>query len=266
MTVIALYLPYVGGGWQVLGFLPGYCAEEGFDNGSGIFLLQLLGHIVPLPDWVSMLYVALVLGALGVLAVRFAFMSPLPAAAGARVRRRRGRRSFWCSAAGGAVAALSMVFRLARAAGLPGAAARVLWILAAAPLLAHGPSSIWRCPALVYVPAVVLAAIDLCRRLRGAASSPTERMMSVGEGSAPLLRCRQSRLPQATAPPVCLYLEVTNRCNLLCETCPRTFEALEPPADMSWELFTSIVDQVPDVARVVLHGVGEPMLVRRCRA
>jgi radical SAM protein with 4Fe4S-binding SPASM domain len=31
---------------------------------------------------------------------------------------------------------------------------------------------------------------------------------------------------------------------------------------MSWELFTSIVDQVPNVARVVLHGVGEPMLVR----
>jgi hypothetical protein len=43
---------------------------------------------------------------------------------------------------------------------------------------------------------------------------------------------------QATAPPVCLYLEVTNRCNLLCETSPRTFEELEPPADMSWELFT----------------------------
>ncbi|ACL58212.1 radical SAM protein [Methylobacterium nodulans] len=64
------------------------------------------------------------------------------------------------------------------------------------------------------------------------------------------------------APPVCLYLEVTNRCNLLCETCPRTFETLEPPADMSWELFTRIVDQVPDVARVVLHGVGEPMLVK----
>ena len=72
----------------------------------------------------------------------------------------------------------------------------------------------------------------------------------------------QSRATEATAPPVCLYLEVTNRCNLLCETCPRTFEALEPPADMSWELFTSIVDQVPDVARVVLHGVGEPMLVK----
>ena len=70
------------------------------------------------------------------------------------------------------------------------------------------------------------------------------------------------RAGQAEAPPVCLYLEVTNRCNLLCETCPRTFETLEPPADMSWDLFTRIVDQVPNVARVVLHGVGEPMLVK----
>lgn len=69
------------------------------------------------------------------------------------------------------------------------------------------------------------------------------------------------RSSEAASPPVCLYLEVTNRCNLLCETCPRTFEELEPPADMSWELFTKIVDQVPNVARVVLHGVGEPMLV-----
>jgi pyruvate-formate lyase-activating enzyme len=62
--------------------------------------------------------------------------------------------------------------------------------------------------------------------------------------------------------PVCLYLETTNRCNLLCETCPRTFEDLEPPADMSWELFTDIVDQFPRIARVVLHGVGEPMMVK----
>ena len=66
----------------------------------------------------------------------------------------------------------------------------------------------------------------------------------------------------ATQPPVCLYLEVTNRCNLLCTTCPRTYVELEPPADMSWQLFTRIVDQVPGVARAVLHGVGEPMLVK----
>jgi MoaA/NifB/PqqE/SkfB family radical SAM enzyme len=62
--------------------------------------------------------------------------------------------------------------------------------------------------------------------------------------------------------PVRLYLETTNRCNLLCTTCPRTYEQLEPEADMSWELFTSIVSQFSGVKRVVLHGVGEPMLVR----
>src|SRR6201996_7218383 len=62
--------------------------------------------------------------------------------------------------------------------------------------------------------------------------------------------------------PVCLYLETTNRCNLLCTTCPRTYEELEPPADMSWKLFTSIVDQVPNLQRAVMHGIGEPMLVK----
>lgn len=72
----------------------------------------------------------------------------------------------------------------------------------------------------------------------------------------------ERRGPLAEIEPVCLYLETTNRCNLLCTTCPRTFEDLEPPADMSWALFTSIVDQFPKIARVVLHGVGEPMMAR----
>jgi radical SAM protein with 4Fe4S-binding SPASM domain len=62
--------------------------------------------------------------------------------------------------------------------------------------------------------------------------------------------------------PVCLYLETTNRCNLLCTTCPRTYEQLEPEADMPWQLFTSLIDQYPNIARVVLHGIGEPMLVK----
>jgi MoaA/NifB/PqqE/SkfB family radical SAM enzyme len=67
---------------------------------------------------------------------------------------------------------------------------------------------------------------------------------------------------RAESEPVCLYLETTNRCNLPCTTCPRTFEELEPEADMSWDLFTSIVNQFDSIKRVVLHGVGEPMLVK----
>jgi MoaA/NifB/PqqE/SkfB family radical SAM enzyme len=72
----------------------------------------------------------------------------------------------------------------------------------------------------------------------------------------------ERRSEDAQRLPVCVYLETTNRCNLLCTTCPRTYEELEPPADMSWQLFTSIVDQIPDLQRAVLHGVGEPMLVK----
>jgi MoaA/NifB/PqqE/SkfB family radical SAM enzyme len=72
---------------------------------------------------------------------------------------------------------------------------------------------------------------------------------------------RAERTAVADRKPICLYLEVTNRCNLLCTTCPRTYEELEPPADMSWDLFTSIIDQAPSLERAVLHGVGEPMLV-----
>jgi len=68
--------------------------------------------------------------------------------------------------------------------------------------------------------------------------------------------------PMVEHEPVCLYLETTNRCNLLCTTCPRTYEQLEPEADMPWELFTSLIDQYPKIARVVLHGIGEPMLVK----
>jgi len=69
-------------------------------------------------------------------------------------------------------------------------------------------------------------------------------------------------MPIANHEPVCLYLETTNRCNLLCVTCPRTYEQLEPEADMPWEMFTSLIDQYPKIARVVLHGIGEPMLVK----
>jgi radical SAM protein with 4Fe4S-binding SPASM domain len=58
------------------------------------------------------------------------------------------------------------------------------------------------------------------------------------------------------------YVEVTNRCNSRCQTCPRTFETLEPPRDLTLSEFHTIVDQVPLLRRVALHGVGEPLLNR----
>ena len=47
-TIAVLYLPYLGAGTKVFGFLGRYVSEEGFVQGSGIFLWQLLRAIVPL--------------------------------------------------------------------------------------------------------------------------------------------------------------------------------------------------------------------------
>ena len=101
--------------------------------------------------------------------------------------------------------------------------------------------------------------------------APTEEELSPAAKAAEEEKNRMRRYfqkpeeqltPVATQEPVCLYLETTNRCNLLCVTCPRTYEQLEPEADMPWEMFTSLIDQYPKIARVVLHGIGEPMLVK----
>jgi len=59
-----------------------------------------------------------------------------------------------------------------------------------------------------------------------------------------------------------VYIEPTNRCNELCTTCPRTFFTREPEADLDRERFVRVLDQFPGVERVVLHGVGEPLLAR----
>src|SRR5262249_18476906 len=85
VTLVACYLPYLSVGWRVLGFLRGYLAEERIEDGHGIFLLQVLGRLMPLPEWTAMVYFALVRSLLCLLAARFAFATPLPESIGARV-------------------------------------------------------------------------------------------------------------------------------------------------------------------------------------
>lgn len=41
LTVVALYAPYLSAGWQVLGFLPGYVAEEGLSQGYGFRFVMI---------------------------------------------------------------------------------------------------------------------------------------------------------------------------------------------------------------------------------
>lgn len=68
----------------------------------------------------------------------------------------------------------------------------------------------------------------------------------------------------AAMPPVPLpqevYLESTNRCNELCDQCPRTHLKREEERDLTIEDTRMIVEQLPNLKRVVLHGLGEPLL------
>jgi MoaA/NifB/PqqE/SkfB family radical SAM enzyme len=73
-----------------------------------------------------------------------------------------------------------------------------------------------------------------------------------------------TRLPLTLRPPLprSLYLETTSRCNSLCETCILTFGGREPQKDLGWREFRQVVDQFPVLDRVLLHGIGEPLLNR----
>jgi MoaA/NifB/PqqE/SkfB family radical SAM enzyme len=60
--------------------------------------------------------------------------------------------------------------------------------------------------------------------------------------------------------PRSIYIEPTTRCNELCQQCPRTLLSREEDRDLSFDQFRYIVDQFPILERVVLHGLGEPLL------
>src|SRR4029077_18069884 len=78
-TIAALYLPYIGAGAKVFGFLGSYISEEGLDRGSGIFLWHLLGAMVALPQQAFAVYV---LGAATVMAALALFVRRRRRAAG----------------------------------------------------------------------------------------------------------------------------------------------------------------------------------------
>ena len=56
--IIVGYLPFIGAGLRVFGFLPGYAGEEGFDaGGAGFYLLSLLRYWPPLTGLSGQAYV-----------------------------------------------------------------------------------------------------------------------------------------------------------------------------------------------------------------
>jgi alpha-1,6-mannosyltransferase len=48
-VIIAAYLPYIGVGSRVIGFLPRYVAEENLASGTGFWVLDMIRHAVPVP-------------------------------------------------------------------------------------------------------------------------------------------------------------------------------------------------------------------------
>ncbi|MGH7092806.1 MAG: glycosyltransferase family 87 protein [Stellaceae bacterium] len=81
------YLPFIAAGSRVLGFLPGYAVENGFDGGgAGFYLLAVLHHLPPLARLSARAYVVGVLAILaalggGILLVRDPGSSPVVPAA-----------------------------------------------------------------------------------------------------------------------------------------------------------------------------------------
>ena len=69
LAIVALYACYASAGSQVLGFLPGYGAEEALDNGEGIWLLAGLAKVFSLPAYALKLYGVVVLLVLGAMAL-----------------------------------------------------------------------------------------------------------------------------------------------------------------------------------------------------
>ncbi len=68
-TVIVAYLPFLGAGAAIVGFLPGYASEEGLSSGHGFFLWNLLNQVAPLSHLGVAPYLALAAAALASLGI-----------------------------------------------------------------------------------------------------------------------------------------------------------------------------------------------------
>jgi hypothetical protein len=159
-TVISLYAVYLSVGWQVFGFLGGYGAEEGIDNGSGIWLLAGIGRLVSMPGFAGTLYLAALASVLAGIGAWFAF-----------VRRPDGAVAI-CGAAGVMMAVVTFgisphypwYFAWLAVPAVLAPCPAVLW-LATAPVLLYldtfGDRFVW--PSVVFAPAVFLALAGLFR-------------------------------------------------------------------------------------------------------
>jgi len=83
-VIAAFYSVYLGVGWGVLGYLPGYATEEGLATGSGFFLLRVWAAMHPLPPGAERVYLVVCVAVLAGLAGWIAFGRALPTEPGSR--------------------------------------------------------------------------------------------------------------------------------------------------------------------------------------
>jgi alpha-1,6-mannosyltransferase len=76
VVMVLLYLPYLGAGKHVLGYLGGYPHDAELDTSQGFYLLQVVSTVMTLPRWAPMAYALAGLAVLGVLAWRVAASGP----------------------------------------------------------------------------------------------------------------------------------------------------------------------------------------------
>jgi len=167
-TVAALYACYAGVGWRVLGFLPGYGADEGLTSGRGFWLLAGLSRIGALPAAAPALYTAVAALLSGALAAWVAFVRrPMP---DIEIWRAAG----WLMACATVFISPHYPWYFAWLA-LPAVVApsrTLIWLATAPVLLYVNPfpdQFVW--PSLVYLPALALARMDFRRPLNVSSSS-----------------------------------------------------------------------------------------------
>jgi hypothetical protein len=160
LTIVTLYLCYVSVGWRVLGFLSAYAGEEGITHGSGIWLLAGLERVTALPPGAPLIYFAAVVAA-------FAWLTTTMTAASADVHRMAGNAAILTAGATAAISAhYPWYFVWLAVPSCVTPYRSVIFLSAAAMLLYRNPLDerfLWPC--LLYVPAAVLAVLDLRRHM-----------------------------------------------------------------------------------------------------
>jgi hypothetical protein len=84
-TILALYVPYLGAGRKLFGFLGGYSGEEGMRDGTGVYPWLLLRHLCPaLPATAFVAYIAVAFLILLALEIAILFRHHAPESGAAR--------------------------------------------------------------------------------------------------------------------------------------------------------------------------------------